>query len=320
MKQSMRGVLCLLFGMACLSVCLSAGCGQPARAPGKSPASPAATGAWRSPTPQAQSPEAAVSPPVAEASQSPSPALPPSPSLTPSQGSPAPQSAAGSPAPSASAPAAFTDTKGCRGESEIGQLARLGVFDEVKGSFQPDKTVTRAEFVRWLVRAGQAIWFDNPGRCIALATGSTPTFTDVPAGHPDFRAIQGMADAKYLTYFGQKTFRPSDAITREEMVDLKAMVDQLGRVARDAVPGQVARDWGFIDADSISSKYLPAILDDHDQWLTSRNIERIWGRPKSFLPKKPVTREEAALCLAAQGARGSSFRTAAEALAMKSGR
>lgn len=306
--KTMHVLLVVLMAGAILCGCGGEGAGQR----GDSPAATDST---------------AVSQLEASATSRPAPSTPSSPTAMPSTAAPAPSPAAAPPtsapatAPVASEPApgrpAYEDMRGVRGEEEIAALAALGVFDGIGGKFEPGRTVTRAEFVRWFMRANQAIWFDNQGRLIASAKNATATFDDVPSGHPDFVYIQGMVNAGYLTYFGKNRFRPGDLLTREEMIDIKVMVDQLGRVASGVVAGQVERDWGFTDAGAISTKYLPAILDDRDPYLTAGNIERVFGAVKVFEPKKAATRAEVALCIAVQGARGSTLRSASEALRMQ---
>jgi hypothetical protein len=46
----------------------------------------------------------------------------------------------------------------------------------------------------------------------------TPTFSDVPAGHPFFREVEWMVDVGLADGFDDGTFRPASDVTRQELV------------------------------------------------------------------------------------------------------
>ncbi|PSR14903.1 S-layer protein, partial [filamentous cyanobacterium CCP3] len=62
--------------------------------------------------------------------------------------------------------------------------------------FEPNQPITRGEFAHWLLTANNELYADVPAKRIRPATASTtPTFQDVPASHPYFADIQGLAEA-----------------------------------------------------------------------------------------------------------------------------
>jgi len=209
------------------------------------------------------------------------------------------------------APVAFGDIKGVVGEKEIIQLAQLGVFDTASGQFNPQKPITRAEFVRWLVRANNAIYAASSDKVIRMpeAGKGKATFSDVPPTHPDFRYIQGMADAGFAIGFDNKTFKPNQTLTREEMLGIKVPLDHRSAISSysGGPPG------GWTDSNKISKKYWSAINVENVLHNNS-NIMRTFGSLKTFNPQAPVTRAEAALCIAAIGDDVMGFTTAQEAL------
>ncbi len=203
----------------------------------------------------------------------------------------------------------FEDIKGVGGEKEITQLAKLGVFDTTSGKFNPKKPITRAEFVRWLVRANNAIFAEFPDRMVPLPETKKATFLDVPPTHRDFPYIQAMADAGFVTGLDGKTFKPNENLTREEMLAIKVALDRRNAINNDtgSPPG------GWTDSAQISKKYWPAV---HTESMVqgNTNVTRIFGQVKTFQPQAPVTRAEAALGASAIADSFGVFTTAEEVL------
>jgi hypothetical protein len=192
---------------------------------------------------------------------------------------------------------AYEDTAGIFGEQEINQLGQLGVFDTTIGKFNPQQVITRAEFIRWLVRANNAIWFDQPDKLIREAQGGEPTFTDVPPTYLGFSYIQGMANAGFITSSNEKLFYPEQPLTREEMMAIKLELD-IGGVSEP--PGKSSiPNWS--DRNKISQKLLPFFQAMYAGQNDLKNIERTYGAVKTLKPQAPVTRAEAAVCISAIG-------------------
>lgn len=206
------------------------------------------------------------------------------------------QAATLAPSPQAAPTAAsFTDIKGLFAEQAISNMTALGVFDQTSGEFHPNDPIKRTEFVRWLVKANNVYFKDNPDQQIRLAESGTAQFEDVPPSHPDFRYIQGMANAGYVIGYDSSHFKPDKSLTREEMIAIKEGRDQKGVPFKNSGLSMVETAWHFSDTKDISPKYADAIYSE--SMNQAKNIQRVYGSIKAFSPKKAVTRAEAALCL-----------------------
>lgn len=200
----------------------------------------------------------------------------------------------------------FTDTAGAFGEKEINDLVDIGVIEATTDTFQPVKPVTRAEFVRWLVKANNIVRKRNA--FIRPAEPGTPSsFTDVTEANPDFKFIQGMADAGWSVGFPDKTFRPDEVLTREQMIAIKNPIDW----NNESYNGY-QKAWS--DADKINKNFLTQMSTEAFglyQCNGNNNWSRIYGKTKVCIPQKPVSRAEAAMCVWAIGAKGEPKYTAA---------
>lgn len=168
--------------------------------------------------------------------------------------------------------------------------------------FNPNGSMTRREFVRWLVSSNNRLNGDRPARQIRLAVDtSEPAFKDVPRTDPDFAVIQGLAEAGLLSSRisgggnNNITFRPNAPLTRETLLQWKVPVD-----IREPLPTanieNVKQTWGFQDASRIDGGALRAVLADFQNGEQA-NIRRTFGYTTLLQPKKPVTRAEAAASL-----------------------
>jgi hypothetical protein len=190
----------------------------------------------------------------------------------------------------------FTDIGGVGAEQAIKDMGALGIFGGVTGAFRPNDAITRAEFVRWLVIANNIYYKDVPAQQIRLVASGPATFVDVPATHPDFAYIQGMASAHYAIGVDATHFAPDRPITREEMIAIKAGRDESGA----AMPPVDIMFLHYSDNAEITKIYTGAIHEDTSV-RTSNNVSRVWGSIKTLYPQKPVTRAEAVLCLSEFG-------------------
>ncbi len=220
-------------------------------------------------------------PPTADTSPSVAVSPPPTPTSKPSENKPEP---AGNP-------------------DYIADLTRIGVLTSADTSAPTNKStaprsITRREYVRWLVAAYNRINSTKPTQQIKLATADTkPTFQDVPASHPDFPSIQGLAEAGLIPspLSGDATevlFRPETPVTREQLILWKVPLDTrqpLPTASLDAVK----QTWGFQDAGKVEPKAIRAILADFQNGDRS-NIRRVFGYTTLFQPKKTVNLGEVA--------------------------
>ncbi|MEO1210991.1 MAG: S-layer homology domain-containing protein [Cyanobacteria bacterium J06638_20] len=199
----------------------------------------------------------------------------------------------------------------------IADLAALGILNGTQqGTFQPNETVTRRAYARWLLETNNQLFSDQPQKQIRRAIASdSPTFQDVPSSDPDFGIIQGLANAGLIPspLSGNSTvvrFRPDAPLTREELILWKVPLDT--RQPLPDVTLQALQDtWGFQDAGQIDPRAQRAVLADFQNGDRS-NIRRAFGFTTLFQPDRPVTRAEAVAVLWQFGTEGDGM-TAREA-------
>ena len=207
-------------------------------------------------------------------------------------------------------PVAFEDIKGVVAQKQITQLAQLGVFDTTSGKFNPKAPITRAEFVRWLVRANNIFFAGSSDKTIRLPDeNNKATFSDVPPTHPDFNYIQGMANAGFPIGYDEKTFKPDQILSREQMLAIKVALDHRTPIEKDKGEAPV----GWTDSNKISKKYWPA-LSVESVLQNNANAQRTFGSIKTLNPQAAVNRAEAALCIWAIADNVAGFTTAEDAL------
>jgi S-layer homology domain len=176
------------------------------------------------------------------------------------------------------------------------ELSELEVLSPTESQQPLDSIVSRRAYARWLLAAHNKIYQASPNQQLKLATADTPpSFTDVPANHPDFIAIQSLANAGIIpsTLSGSissSTFQPDVPLTREELILWKVPLD-----SRQALPSAsvavVQKNWGFQDTAKISPAMLSSVLADYQNGDKS-NIRRAFGYTTLFQPQKPVTLAE----------------------------
>ncbi len=176
------------------------------------------------------------------------------------------------------------------------ELSELGVLSPTEAKQPPSTIVNRRQYAHWLVAAHNKIYQANPSQQLKLATVNTqPSFTDVPANHPDFIAIQSLANAGIIPSAlsdnnNSGTFQPDLPLTREELILWKVPLDNRQALPNASVAA-VQKNWGFQDTAKISPAMLSAVLADHQNGDKS-NIRRAFGYTTLFQPQKPVTLAE----------------------------
>ena len=209
-------------------------------------------------------------------------------------------------------------------QQPLESVSALGILTPYTGDanveltkFAPNQAITRAEYARWLIAANNRYYSDNPGKKIYVATKNTqPAFKDVSPNHPDFPAIQSLAEAglipSRLTEDSTNVlFRPDAPLIREDLVTWKVPLDTRQSLPQASIEA-VEESWGFQDVASIDSSAVRALYADFQNGDRS-NIRRIFGYTTLFQPKKPVTRAEAAASLGYFGFQGDGI-TAQEVL------
>ena len=103
--------------------------------------------------------------------------------------------------------------------SFIEEALKVGIIEKYPdGSFQPDKTVNRAEFAK-LIEHFMVKAYDDPG----LETqffGNTSTFADVLNTSPIFNAVMLVSSRGVMPGFDDGTFKPLDAVSGAESLNI----------------------------------------------------------------------------------------------------
>jgi outer membrane murein-binding lipoprotein Lpp len=205
----------------------------------------------------------------------------------------------------------FTDLTEVAQRPMIEELSKLGVFDGMTGNFDPDKTITRGQYVTWLYKAYNTLM--PVDKQIHLAPSASPFFKDLPPDNPAYKYAQALANAGFSVGYEDKTFRPDKPISREEMIGLKVGVDA-GK-SFEPYRGQMAFVWKFSDSKDVDERFTGYI---HQDYYTSgpygSNIQRAFGKLGQFHPKASCTRAEAAGTLWQMGQFGNWGHTAANVL------
>lgn len=186
----------------------------------------------------------------------------------------------------AAASKGFTDIEDFNGEKEINDLVKAGVLKTDSGKFEPAKPITRAQFVAWLVKSNNVL---RPDKKIRPADpGSKSTFPDLANTHPQFKYVQGMANAGWSVGYDDKSFKPDKELTREEMIAIKSPVDRGETLAK------VDYKSPWQDFNKVGKRFQGPM-----SWegYKDRNWTRCFGKTKNCEPQKPVTRAEAAVCV-----------------------
>lgn len=189
--------------------------------------------------------------------------------------------------------ASYGDISGRFGEQEIVNLAKLSVL-EPAANFEPTKPVSRREFARWLFKATNAL---KPESKIRPAEGATSAFTDLTTNDADFAFIQGLADAGIAVGYEDKTFRPDQAITREEMLSIKGYLDAVITGRNPYGDGSFLGGAPYGDKTKVAKRLQPGM--DWAYWFG--DIRAVLGTAKVLKPQQPATRAEAVVCMSVVG-------------------
>lgn len=167
--------------------------------------------------------------------------------------------------------------------------------------FKPSQIVTRSDYARWLFAVNNQFYQNQPDKKIRAGVSSSQVaFKDVPSSHPDFAAIQGLAEAGIIpsALSGNSTavnFRPEDPLTRKDLILWKVPLDTRQGLPAATVEA-VKESWGFQDAGKIDPLALRAVLADYQNGEFS-NIRRAFGYTTLLQPDKAVLQAEAAAVL-----------------------
>ncbi len=142
----------------------------------------------------------------------------------------------------------FSDTDGHWGEENISRAASLGlVFGNEMGSFEPDRELTRAEFIAMIVN----------GLGLNKVSTNEIFYNDVNRGDWYFQDIMTARVAGLLNGFNNSSFLPNENITREEMASIingVFLYENIGTESNSYL--DVSDNVNFTDMNDISDGYL----------------------------------------------------------------
>gem|GEM_PF-2825655 len=111
--------------------------------------------------------------------------------------------------------AGFNDLHNYWAQEQIADLAARGAIRGVTPTeFMPDAYTTRAQFVTMLAADLN----------LSLPPGTSPTFTDVPAGAWYHDSVSAAVYAGMISGYGGSRFGPNELVTREQMATMAAQV------------------------------------------------------------------------------------------------
>ena len=167
--------------------------------------------------------------------------------------------------------------------------------------------ISRREFAKWLLLTNNRFYKSSPTKQIRTdRPGSTPVFQDIPTSDPDFAILQGLADAGILpSTLSRDTknegkndrFKPSEALTREELLRWKMPLDS--RPSQADVPPieSLRKTLPFQDLSKVihpeTLRLVALDLKNGDR----SNLRRSLGYTRLLQPQRSVTRAEAATVL-----------------------
>lgn len=174
--------------------------------------------------------------------------------------------------------------------------------------------ISRREFAKWLLLTNNRLYQSRPTKQIRIdRPSSTPTFQDIPNSDPDFAILQSLADAGILPSTLSRDaknegkndrFKPSEALTREELLRWKMPFDSRLSQADVLAIETLRKTLPFQDLSKViypeTLRLVALDLQNGDR----SNLRRSLGYTTLLQPQRSVTRAEAAAVLWSIGAEG----------------
>lgn len=172
-------------------------------------------------------------------------------------------------------PVVLEDIAGHWAEREIRALGAWGVVAGTNKKFNPDKYITKAEFVNMLVVA----------KGLELVKETSQTFKDVPNTAWYFGAVEAAAKAGLIHGSGGK-FNPDKPISRQEVVTM--LINSLnGSAQLEVSPEVLARFKDNAEVAPWAQKYVSQAVQ----------MEVLTGKNEYLKPEANATKAEAAVLL-----------------------
>ncbi|MBY0403898.1 MAG: S-layer homology domain-containing protein, partial [Cyanobacteria bacterium] len=187
-------------------------------------------------------------------------------------------------------PPAALDLTDIPRQEVIQDLISLNLVSAPERKFNPTGIISRGEYVVWLVNS----WNRTHSQLNNLQyVGTDPAkFPDISENQFTFRAIQMLSTTGYLYGYEDGSFKPNQAITREEMLYMDHIIQKLQRTpATDMDHYYSLIQERYADGKEVDPKYAFAIVSNEER------AKYIWGKTELIKPKALVKRYEAALSL-----------------------
>ncbi|PPA70279.1 S-layer homology domain-containing protein [Jeotgalibacillus proteolyticus] len=195
---------------------------------------------------------------------------------------------------------AADDLTGHKYEEQVRKLMELGVIQgDDKGKIEPDRDVTRAEFVKMVVEAFE-IGKAAEGAALSFSSASNQLdFKDLKAGAWYIGPITAAVEAGITTGYPGNLFKPSEKITRQEMA---SMVSRALTAKGINVKAEDTAELSFSDSNSIHPAHRDNVrilthhgimngntdntfkpLDNSKRWMVA--LVMLKGRDEVFPPQ-----------------------------------
>ncbi len=170
----------------------------------------------------------------------------------------------------------------------VSYVESLGYLKSYSGNFEPNKAITRAEFVELVYNMG-----------LLADKGQNGTFSDVPADHPKANVISAAGKAGLINGYdngnGTYSFKPDNTITRAEVV--KVINNAYSRsITDDALSEDVKFSFADVDYD------FWAYADICEATLTHAETKESWlyaiTSPNEFFEGREIDYEAGVAYLA----------------------
>jgi hypothetical protein len=166
--------------------------------------------------------------------------------------------------------------------------------------------ITRREFAKWLLAVNNHYYQSRSPKQIRIdRPSSTPAFQDIPTSDSDFALLQSLAEAGILpsSLSGEdktSNFRPSDKLTREDLLRWKVPLDV--RSPQTTSLETLQKSIPFQDINKLTNPESLRVVAWDLQNGDQSNLRRSLGYTKLLQPQRSVTRAEAMAALWSIGA------------------
>lgn len=171
--------------------------------------------------------------------------------------------------PSSSVPA--TDIKGNPAESQISYFLKKGILTVYSNkTFKPNQIIKRIEFITAV------------NKLFGFSQTTNISFKDVPANSTNYKEVSKAISAGYIGGFSDKTFKPNNAVTRQEAAQIICKLLNYTASKNSSILTKI-KDINFTSSSYLS--YISTAVQNGYLELYSGN---------RFNPSKKLTRAETA--------------------------